>query len=353
MLGDQPTDKAMARALAALDVFAGLEVGDLLAGAEHELLLGLDLPRQFRHLFDQLAQIAGQRVLGQQFGEVLGGGLEPVGGGAQARVMGEVADGLVGQVVAFVEYVERVARVRQHGAAAQGQVGEDHVVVGDDHVDLAHAFARFIEGALAEVGAMTVGALAVVGGQARPIGVFQGGGPAVAVAVPFIPGQFFDHAGKQLLADFIDFDLEAFFFEQGGRGSLRVAFLQQHVELGQAHIAATALGQGEGEVQAAVAHQVGQVFVDDLLLQGDGGGGDHQALAGGLGGGNRRQAVGHGLAGTGAGLDGHDRGVTAAPAFVVGVDIPEDLGHFGDHQALAVARFQALGSDRPLSYPAN
>jgi hypothetical protein len=24
-----------------------------------------------------------------------------------------------------------------------------------------------------------------------------------------------------------------------------------------------------------------------------------------------------------------------APAFVVDVDIPEDLGHFGDHQALA------------------
>lgn len=219
-------------------------------------------------------------------------------------------------------------------------------MVGDNNVDLAHALPGLVEGALAEVGAMTVGALAVIGGQACPVGVFQGIGPAVAVAVPFIARQFLDHAGKQLLTDLIDFDLEAFFFEQRGSGGLRVAFLQQHVELGQAHIAPTALGQGEGEIQAAVAHQVGQVFVDNLLLQGDGSGGNHQALAGGLGGGDRRQAVGHGFTGTGAGLDGHHGGVATAPTFVVGVDIPEDLGDFGDHQALAVPRFQALGFEK-------
>ncbi len=336
----------MTRPLPAFHVFTGLEIGHLLTGTEHELLLGLDLPRQLRHLLDQLAQVAGQRVLSQQFGEVLGGGFQPIGGGAQARVVGEVADGFIRQVVAFVEYVKGVARVRQYGTAAQGQVSQDHVVVGDDHVDLAHAFAGLVEGALAEVGAMAVGALAVVGGQARPVGIFQGGGPAVAVAVPFIAGELLDHAGEQLLADFINLDLEAFFFEQRSRGGLCMAFLQQYIELGQAHVAATALGQGESKVQAAVAHQVGQVFVDDLLLQRDSGGGDHQAFAGSLGGRDRGQAVGHGLARTGAGLDGHDCGVATAPTFVVGVDIPEDFGHFGDHQALAVARFQALGFEK-------
>jgi len=81
-------------------------------------------------------------------------------------------------------------------------------------------------------------------------------------------------------------------------------------------------------------------------LQGDGSGGDHQAFACGLGGRDRSEAVGNGLAGTGAGFDGHDRWVTFAATFVVGVDIPEDLGHFGDHQALAVARFQALGFEK-------
>jgi hypothetical protein len=137
-----------------------------------------------------------------------------------------------------------------------------------------------------------------------------------------------------------------FNFGSADRGGLCVAFLQQYIELGQAHVAATALGQGESKVQAAVAHQVGQVFVDDLLLQRDSGGGDHQAFACSLGGRDRGQAVGHGLARTGAGLDGHDCGVATAPTFVVGVDIPEDFGHFGDHQALAVARFQALGFEK-------
>ena len=260
--------------------------------------------------------------------------------------MGEMANGLVWQVVAFVEHIEGVAWVGQYRTATQGKVSQYHIVVGDDDIHLAHAFARLVEGALAEVGAMAVGALAVVGGQARPVGVFQGGGPAVAVAVPFVAGQLLDHAGKQLLAGLIHLDLEAFFFEQGGGGGLGVAFLQQYVELGQAHVAATALGQGEGKAQAAVAHQVGQVFVDNLLLQRDGSGGDHQALASSLGRRDRSQAVGHGLAGTGTGLDGHYRRLTLAAAFVVGVDIPEDFCHFGDHQALAVARFQALGFEK-------
>ncbi len=240
----------------------------------------------------------------------------------------------------------RVARIGQHRAAAQGQVGQDHVVVGDDHIDLAHAFAGLIEGALAEVRAMTVGALAVIGGQARPVGVFQGGGPAVAIAVPFIAGQFLDHAGKQLLTGLIDLDLEAFFFEQLRRGGLRVAFLEQHVELGQAHVAPAPLGQRETEIQPAVAHQVRQVLVDDLLLQGDGGRGDHQALAGRLRRRDGGQAVSDGLAGTGAGFHRDDRRLAAAPTFVVGVDIPEDLGHFGNHQALAIARLKALGFEK-------
>ncbi|MNG93870.1 hypothetical protein D3C79_528540 [compost metagenome] len=166
--------EAVARALTAFVVLAGAEVGNLLAQGEHELLLGAHFPRKLRHLFDVLAQVTGQRVLGQQLGQVLGGLLQPVGGGAQARIMSEVADGLVWQVVAFVEHVHGVARVRQHRAAAQGQVGQDHVVVGDDHIDLAHAFAGLVEHALLEVRAMTAGALAMVGGQARPVLVFQG-----------------------------------------------------------------------------------------------------------------------------------------------------------------------------------
>jgi hypothetical protein len=80
VFGHNAADEAMTRTFAPFHVFTGLEVGQLFAGGEHELLVGLDLARQFRHLLDQLAQVAGQRMLGQQFGEVLGGLLQPVGG---------------------------------------------------------------------------------------------------------------------------------------------------------------------------------------------------------------------------------------------------------------------------------
>ncbi|MCY1513627.1 hypothetical protein D9M68_481360 [compost metagenome] len=343
VLRHQATGETVARPLAAFHVLAGPEVGQLLAGAEHELLLVAQLAGQLRHLLDQPAEVAGQRVLGEQLGEVLLHLAEPVGGAAQAGEVGEMADRLVRQVMALVEHVEGVARVGQHRAAAEGQVGEHHVVVGDDHVDLGHAFARLVEGALLEVRAMAVGALAVVGGQARPVGVLQGFRPAVAVAVPAVAGELLDHLGEQLLALLVDVDAKPLVGEQLGGGALRLAFLQQAVELGQAQVAAAALGQGEAEIQAAVAHQVGQVLVDDLLLQGHGGGGDHQAFACRLGGGNRRQAVGHGLAGAGTGLDGHHRRLAVAMPLVVALDGAEHLGDFGDHQALAIARLEALG----------
>ena len=69
---DQPADKTVTRALAALHVFAGAKIRQLLAGAKHKLLLGFDLAGQLRHLLDQPTEIARQGVLGQQFGQVLG-----------------------------------------------------------------------------------------------------------------------------------------------------------------------------------------------------------------------------------------------------------------------------------------
>ncbi|MNJ62908.1 hypothetical protein D3C77_587650 [compost metagenome] len=91
-------------------------------------------------------------------------------------------------------------------------------MVGDDDIDLAHAFTRLVEGALAKVRAMAAGTLTMVSGQARPVLVFQGLGPAVTVAVPTVAGELLDHAGEQLLARLVDLDLEAFFFEQLSSG---------------------------------------------------------------------------------------------------------------------------------------
>jgi hypothetical protein len=260
--------------------------------------------------------------------------------------MGEVADRLVRQMMAFVEHIKGVARIGQHSAAAECQVGQHHVVVGDYHIDLAHALASLVERALLEVRTMAIGALAVVGCQLRPARVLKLFGPAVAVAIPFIAGELFHHGEEQLLALLVDVDPETFLLEQLRGGTLRLAFLQQHVELGQAQVAAAPLGQGEAETQAAVAHQVRQVLVHDLLLQGHSRGGDHQAFAGGLRRGNRRQAVGHGLAGTGARLDRHHCRLTLAPAFVVGLDGAQHLGDFSDHQALPVTWLQRLGFEK-------
>ncbi len=122
--------------------------------------------------------------------------------------MGEMANRLVRQVMALVEHVEGLARIGQDGAAAQGQVSQDQVVVGDDHVDLGHPFARLVEGALLEVRAMSVGALAVIGGELRPMRVVDRLRPAVAVAVPAVAGQAFDHLVEQLAAGLVDIDVE-------------------------------------------------------------------------------------------------------------------------------------------------
>jgi len=170
--------------------------------------------------------------------------------------MGKVADGFVRQVMPLVEHVERVLRVWQYGAAAEGKVGQDHVMVGDDHVYLAHAFPGLEEGALLEIRAMAVGALAMVGGKARPDRIFQRLGPAVTVTVPTVASQLLDHFGEQFEAGLIHVDGKAFVLEQLGGGVLRLPFLQQGIELGQAQVAPTPLGQGEGEVEPGVAHDL-------------------------------------------------------------------------------------------------
>ena len=83
-------------------------------------------------------------------------------------------------------------------------------MVGDNHVALAHAFARLVEGALLEVWAIAGGALSVVGGQLAPLLVFDHFWPTVAVAIPAVAGQLIDHLLIQRQRAFIDFDAKAF-----------------------------------------------------------------------------------------------------------------------------------------------
>ncbi len=51
------TDETMSRPLTPLHVLPGLEIRDLLAGAEHELLLGTQLSGDLRNAFDKAPQL--------------------------------------------------------------------------------------------------------------------------------------------------------------------------------------------------------------------------------------------------------------------------------------------------------
>src|SRR5690606_32801921 len=101
-------------------------------------------------------------------------------------------------------------------------------------IDLGHAFACLVEGALLEVGAMAAGALTVIGRQPRPVAIVQLLGPAVAITIPTVTGELLDHAAVELLAALVHIDMEALILEQLSSGTLRLAFLQQRVESRQA-----------------------------------------------------------------------------------------------------------------------
>ncbi len=72
---------------------------------------------------------------------------------------------------------------------------------------------------------MAIGALAVVGGDARPLDVLDGLRPAVAIAVPAIAGQALDHLAEQFVGCLVNIDLEAILGEQLGSGVLRLTLL--------------------------------------------------------------------------------------------------------------------------------
>ncbi len=285
-------------------------------------------------------------MLGEQLGQILFDLGKPLGGGTQAGEMSEMPNRLVRQMMAFVKDIECVARIGQHRPTAQREVCEHHVMIGDDDVNLGHAFARLIECALLEVGAVAPGALTVISGQARPVGISQLFRPTVAITIPAVACELLDHASEELFAPLVHIDAKALFFEQLSGCALRLAFLQQRVELGQAKITTAPLGQSKGKAQAAIAHQIWQILVHDLFLQRDRSRCDHQALARRFGRRNDSQAIGDRLAGAGACLHRDDGGFPIAPPLIVGLNRAEHLRHFGDHQTLAISGLKTLGFEK-------
>ena len=68
-------------------------------------------------------------------------------------------------MVGFVEDVQTIARVRQNSTAAERQVGQYQIVVGDNHIDLLHTLTRLVEHTLLKMPTTAVAALNMIGGQ--------------------------------------------------------------------------------------------------------------------------------------------------------------------------------------------
>ena len=263
----------------------------------------------------------------------------------QTAKAGEMRQRLVRQVMALIKYIDAVLRRRQDGAAAEGEIRQGQIVVGNDDIGALQLVAGPEKTALADVGTAPTAALAVVGGDAVPDLLGDRLRPVVPIAIPLAATQGIDHRrvhrqclGGHRLADLIGIQ------RQQVAGALALALAEHPVELGQADIAASPLGQHKTEIQPGVTANIRQVLVDELLLQGDGGRGHHQPLVERPGDGNGRHRVGDGFAGAGAGLDhahcGHFGG-----RFSRCRNAGESIGDLGNHLALAPAWGELLALD--------
>ena len=212
----------------------------------------------------------------------------------------------------------------QQGAAAQRQVRQHHIVVGDDHVHVVQRPPGHEVRAIVEERTAFVGAAAMVRGDGLP---HLGGRlvlPGIHIAGPIAAGEAVHHAlvSAQMVG--------------GGRGRQRhlpLIVAQPLVQALQANIAAPALGQCEGELDAGVGLEVRQVAQHDLLLQRHRRRADDHPLAQRLRQRQGGQEVGRRLAGARAGLHHSDAGRRTR----------QGSRHRGDHLALAAAGLEAPG----------
>ena len=174
----------------------------------------------------------------------------------------------------------------------------------------------------------------MIGGDGAPLAIVQGIGPTVTVTRPGCSRESLKHFLVQLTRRVIIGQGKALISEHIQQGCTRFFLLQQTVKLAQAGVAATPFGQGVRELQPRFGHNVGQVFIDHLLLQRHRCGGNHQPLIRCLRHNHRRQHVTYGFAGAGTGLNDGNREITSAPTFAVGIDIAKCPGNFGNHLLL-------------------
>ncbi len=197
------------------------------------------------------------------------------------------AEVFAGHVFDLVRFVEHHGGVFGNDAAEivvlHRQVGEEQVMIDDDDVALMRAAVHFGQEAALELLALLAGAQIAARvqllpggagfGQRLDLGAIAGGGGLLPFADDLKVGDFFQAAQNRLAIGVVDL------LPAGEVGAaLHVADLQRPVEM---------------------LLQERNVFVEELLLQVLGSGGDHHAFAGEQG----RDQIGERFAGAGARVD--------------------------------------------------
>ena len=246
-----------------------------------------------------------------------------------------MVQGLVWQVMGFIEDEQRVLRLRKNGATAQGQIRQHQVVIGHHHIGIVQILAGIKERTTVKVGAVPVGALAMISRHLTPDFIGNLFRPVIPVAVP-VPGTI---TGKHVFkggpaTGFVVYRL----IQQEQRHGIAVTMaliVQPRFQSRHTQVTTTAFGKSPAEIQLAVFTQVRQIFQNDLILKRHRGGGNHQSLAKGFRHRNGGDEVGQRFTCTGTSLHhaGSRRG--SALAIVVG-DLPHVPGNLRNHQALAI-----------------
>ena len=236
--------------------------------------------------------------------------------------------GLVGEVMAFVKNVEGFFRLGQHSATTHHQVGQHQVLIGHDAVDPMDAFSCLVEIAVLIVRALALGTLRVIRADPGPgyrVDLLR---PGIALTIPGPVPKAIQHGLVQCRIRFRA-AADRGIVKKRQRLVHAVAFLQSQVEFREAKITPPPLGERKTEIETRAMANIRQILVDDLFLQGDRRGCDHDLFLQLFCNRNGRHGVGDGFAGTGAGFSDAD----AARRFINLTQRPRNLCN---HELLAI-----------------
>ncbi len=100
---------------------------------------------------------------------------------------------LIRQMMAFIENIKRVFGIGQDRTAAEREISEHQIVIGDNDIDLIEIVARFKKTALTHMRAAPTGALRVIGRNPRPQVFRHRLRPQIAIAIPCTAAELIEH----------------------------------------------------------------------------------------------------------------------------------------------------------------